>query len=115
MAHTSFRQAAESWLLKARATTAPEGEIDLAGIAPEELTILAADLEGIHEASGEVARRLLDLLGVPPSPDRLDDELIEAEILLKHALWHWQSIRQLLVTRGVWVAELDPDEDNLAD
>ena len=107
------RAALEHWLVAARGAIGAAEEMNLGVLTSEDLTIVAADVEGIQEACEDVATRIRALIEEVPSAEALEDALIAADLSLNHAMWHWKSIRGRLLTHGLWDhALIDEDESS---
>jgi hypothetical protein len=99
-----------AWLRAAIGDGIGDDGLDLGTLAPEELDVVATDLEGMEEGIAEAAGRMRSLLSSSPSLDRLEDELIAIETAMDHARWHWNSMKRLLGARGLWDLTMYDDE-----
>lgn len=79
--------------------------MDLCKLAGPEVSIVAADLEGIVEAAEAIALRLNQLIKSNASGEALEDHLIEVDMLLNHALWHRDSLLATLRGRQLWLGD----------
>lgn len=95
------------WLNAARLRPAAQDEISLGNLDKADVSIVAADLEGIAAAAESMTVQLQQCLDAEPSGDVFESRLIDLEISLRHANWHWDSLVVTLGRRELW-----PDDDD---
>lgn len=107
-------EALRTWLMAAKAA-AGEGEdsLDIGLLSEDELDVVAVDLDGILEASSAVEGVLRSLVEASPTRDYLQTQLIEVEVDLNHALWHWRSLARVLRAKDLWMDDLTLSEGTL--
>lgn len=106
-----MRELLLGWLEQAASTAkASDEDMSLALVSGAQLRVLALDLEGMVEGADRVKAGITALLLDPPSADAFETRLVDVEIDLRHALWHWKSIEEVLAGLGLWTRDLDDDE-----
>lgn len=99
----SFFDDLDAWLkATAQASQGGREDFDLTLLESDEVSELATDLEGIADSADQLRLRLHGLVQGEPSTEDLETHLVEIEADLKHALWHWRSLQQLLHAKQLW-------------
>ncbi len=99
----SFFDDLDAWLRATAQASQESGEgFDLTRLESNEISELATDLEGIADSANQLRLTIHGLVEGEPSADDLETHLVEIETDLKHALWHWRSLRQVLHGKQLW-------------
>jgi hypothetical protein len=75
---------------------------------PEELSVLAADVDGIRDASRALTADFNSALSNSPTKAVAENLLIQLRIDVEHLLWHWKSLTNVRSLSSI----LDLDSDD---